>query len=319
MGYYALCCPARWSNISYSTICTGDHTELLSQETAHSSQKKKTILLGGLSEAVQGFSSLPCTEYELKSFFDQINCSKLIALFDSCYSGGLIDSLEEPNRIIISACGRSESSIEDQFFLKHGIFTAFFLDAYYNLNGDVNGDEKVTLEEAFNYTYNKSASYSHDFFGYTQHAQLYDGIPGEFFLGPYIEVYYVPIHFGTQFAVINFRPLGFNETLTVHFTIYLNNIPFQSIILQNVSSIENIKLNLPQGTYEFQFSTTYKDGKYYGNLYKLEVLGIFQSIPGIIIILVSIVGTTFISIFLLIVYKRQSLIKLVFKHNSGGN
>jgi len=125
------------------------------------------------------------SESEIGSAFNSISCSKMIALFDSCYSGGLIDSVQGPNRIIISACTESESSAESPFLMQ-GIFTFFFLQSYINLNADYDHDGKVMIEEAFQYTKNYSLNYGVSLFQNPQTAQLSDNIAGDFFLSPYL-------------------------------------------------------------------------------------------------------------------------------------
>ncbi|MHA1271502.1 MAG: caspase family protein [Candidatus Helarchaeota archaeon] len=258
------------------------------------------------------------TETDLKGYFNTINYSKLIALFDSCRSGGLLNSINGTNRIIITACSATEDSIEDIFTLKHGIFTAFFLKAYENLNADANNDTKITLEEAFNYLYEKSASYSSNVYGYTQHAQMYDSVSGEFMLSPYLEVLYTPNHYGINNIAISINSIGFDEIIDVNFTIYLNNIEYQDIFINNVNQTSNLLLELPIGTYEFQLSTIYNSSDnntiiYHGQVYELNVLSFFQSNMGFLIIIISIISSIGFSIAILIIYKQTNYFKLRLK------
>ena len=249
------------------------------------------------------------TEGQLDNYFDQINCSRMILLFDSCYSGGLIDSLTGSNRIIITACDVDESSAES-ILLKQGIFTYFFLKSYENLNADYNSDKKVTIEEAFTYTHNYSLNYGISHSGNTQTAQIYDNIPNDLFLSPYFDITYSPEYYGSANIVIIINPIGFDEIINVSVIIMLNEIEYQIISSQNINLTREISFNLLYGNYEFRLSTIYSNGTYYGRFYSIYVMSFFQSYPGLFMVILGIVSLIGLTTAIVIIYKKMSYFKL---------
>jgi hypothetical protein len=253
------------------------------------------------------------TETELKNYFNIINYSKLIALFDSCSSGGLLDSLSGPDRIILTACTGSQDCIEDILFLKHGVFTSFFLNSFENTNADTNSDDQVTIEEAYTYTYNKSYAHALEYFNHVQNAQIYDSISGEFFLSPYFEVVYESKHYGIDPISISINPVGFEDPVNINLTIYLGETTYQTINIQEINQTHNISLSLPLGNYEFQISTDLSNEKYTGKLYLLDILSFYSSNMGLIILIVSIISSVVLFVFILLSYKHINFIKLRMK------
>ncbi|MHA1230856.1 MAG: caspase family protein [Candidatus Helarchaeota archaeon] len=262
------------------------------------------------------------TETDLSYYFNMINCSILIAMIDSCLSGGLIDSISGANRLILTASASNEDSYEDILTLRHGVFTGFFLKSYYNLTADLNNDKIITIEEAFNYTYNATVAYTKKVFNRGQHPQLYDSIAGDLFLSPYIEVFYNKIHYGPELVPIGLSPIGFGEPISINISIMLSDRPYQTITIENISNYYEANLNLPAGNYEFQLSTLYSNGSYRGCIYELNIKGLFQSNIGLMIIIISVASTAAMSTLLIWTYKRYNFYKMYLepkKKSYGGN
>ncbi|ALM75205.1 caspase family protein [Thermococcus barophilus] len=95
---------------------------------------------------------------QLKAWFEDFPTSRVIFIFDSCYSGGMTD-LAADGRIIAMASGEREFSLESAEW-GHGQFTYYFflegIDLGYADVYDHDGDpttSDVTVEEAFDYAY----------------------------------------------------------------------------------------------------------------------------------------------------------------------
>ncbi|RKZ75325.1 MAG: hypothetical protein DRQ57_07945 [Gammaproteobacteria bacterium] len=83
--------------------------------------EKKTILLGGLSEAVQGFSSLPCTEYELKSLHTLYDVHHKYLINKEFTISNLYQNIKHNNFSIvhIASHGQFSANLEDTFILTY--------------------------------------------------------------------------------------------------------------------------------------------------------------------------------------------------------
>ncbi|MDH7556215.1 MAG: caspase family protein [Candidatus Methanosuratincola sp.] len=87
---------------------------------------------------------------ELRSAFLQFESQRMLFVFDSCYSGGMID-LAAPGRLVLMACGEKQPSLESSAW-ENGQFSYYFADqGLLNGKADLNGDDKITFEEAFDY------------------------------------------------------------------------------------------------------------------------------------------------------------------------
>ncbi|MGB9879381.1 MAG: caspase family protein, partial [Anaerolineae bacterium] len=87
---------------------------------------------------------------ELRSAFSQFESQRMLFVFDSCYSGGMID-LAAPGRLVLMACGEKQLSLESSAW-ENGQFSYYFADqGLLNGKADLNGDDKITFEEAFDY------------------------------------------------------------------------------------------------------------------------------------------------------------------------
>ena len=126
---------------------------------------------------------------ELSLMFDQIQSEKLVIVFETCYSGGMIDGtndLRRTGRIVITSTKEDESSYPI-FLIKSWLFPYYFLKGLKG-GADKNYDNIITVEEAFEYakiyTVKRSTIYGYLFFIFhgslfIQHPQIYDGWPSE--------------------------------------------------------------------------------------------------------------------------------------------
>ncbi|MFH7835786.1 MAG: caspase family protein [Candidatus Aenigmatarchaeota archaeon] len=93
---------------------------------------------------------------ELKTLFAKFETSRIIFIFDSCYSGGMTD-LKANGRIVVMASTENGLSYEGEGW-QNGVFTYYFVDKgmYQGLANthdysEIEGNEPATIEEAFDY------------------------------------------------------------------------------------------------------------------------------------------------------------------------
>lgn len=129
---------------------------------------------------------------ELTLMFEDIETEKLVIIIESCYSGGMIDGvndLKKTGRVIITSTDINETSFPYfLLFSKNG-----FLFGYYIVKGlsglaDFNSDGFISAEEAYEYskiyTIKRSTIFAYLLFIFhkslfVQHPQIYDGWPSE--------------------------------------------------------------------------------------------------------------------------------------------
>jgi hypothetical protein len=106
------------------------------------------------------------SDQELFNWFGVLPTSKVLSIFDSCFSGGMI-----PNKGVINdsfllqymyltACNELEVSYED-YSLPNGYFTYYLTEAFMSVDNpliDLDGDHTISAEEAFKYALNKVTS-----------------------------------------------------------------------------------------------------------------------------------------------------------------
>ena len=126
---------------------------------------------------------------ELASVFEIIKSEKLILIFETCYSGGMIDGvndLRESGRVILTSSSEKESSYP--IFLKNSWLFPYFLIKGLGGSADANSDGIISVEEPFKYaekiTIKRSTIYAFLLFIFhrslfIQYPQLYDGWPSE--------------------------------------------------------------------------------------------------------------------------------------------
>ncbi|MEM2928406.1 MAG: caspase family protein [Nitrososphaerota archaeon] len=93
---------------------------------------------------------------ELKTLFAEFGTSRIIFIFDSCYSGGMTD-LKANGRIVVMASTENGLSYEGEEW-QNGVFTYYFVDKgmYQGLANthdysEIEVNEPATIEEAFDY------------------------------------------------------------------------------------------------------------------------------------------------------------------------
>ena len=131
---------------------------------------------------------------ELTPMFEAINTEKLVIIFESCYSGGMIDGandLKKTGRIVITSTNVNETSYPySLFFSKNGFLFAYYLIKGLDGKADKNNDGFISAEESFEYTrtytIKRSTIYAYLLFifhktllNHIQHPQIYDGWPSE--------------------------------------------------------------------------------------------------------------------------------------------
>jgi hypothetical protein len=136
-------------------------------------------IYGGIDECIwiqtHWLNYEPYWDDDVKADLDSLSYDKLIFFFEgcktlnqsengTCYSGGLIDDLSAPNRIIITSSNETSYSVLCDIpfavspYALAGYFSRPFINAInpnnvaFNLS-DVNNDNNVSILEAFNYAY----------------------------------------------------------------------------------------------------------------------------------------------------------------------
>ena len=125
---------------------------------------------------------------EINDKINSIDCNNIVLIFETCYSGGMIDGLydiSKSGRIIITSSNANESSWPMQLRVRW-LFPNFF---FKGLSGpaDINDDNIISFEESFKYAEQYTLKRSriiaffysfipfipHEFF--PQNPQIYDG------------------------------------------------------------------------------------------------------------------------------------------------
>jgi len=126
---------------------------------------------------------------ELADMFDNIFSENLIIIFETCYSGGMIDGaddLRKSGRIIITSAKEDETSYA--YYFREGWLFPYYLNRGLQGRADKNRDGFVTAEEAYRYTrfpvILRSTIYGYLLYIFhkslfNQHPQIYDGWPSE--------------------------------------------------------------------------------------------------------------------------------------------
>ncbi len=126
---------------------------------------------------------------ELGAKFDKLKSKNILAIFDTCHSGGWIDGTNDPcksGRIILTSCDVDEASAPIIARMRW-LFTHYLIQGFKG-RADKNNDKWVSAEEAFNYaklptmirsTIFNLIVYIIEPVTLTQHPQLYDGWPTE--------------------------------------------------------------------------------------------------------------------------------------------
>jgi hypothetical protein len=128
---------------------------------------------------------------EMKKQFSSFPAAIRIGIFDACQSGSFTrlkgGKLAEPflfndtgkvkGEVILSSSSATENAQESDIY-RSSIFTFHFVNALRG-SGDMNGDRKVTLSEAYQYTYNHTVASTARTWGGVQHPRYKFRIQGE--------------------------------------------------------------------------------------------------------------------------------------------
>ena len=81
---------------------------------------------------------------------NKVNAKNISVCMGQCHSGGFIDNLESPGRVIMTACRYDETSHTSNFY--YDDFVHHWTDAVNNDYGaDTDNDGQVSMSEAFAY------------------------------------------------------------------------------------------------------------------------------------------------------------------------
>ncbi len=147
---------------------------------------------------------------------------------------GFVKDLQNINNLVtLTACDDDELSTENSE-LEHGVFTYFLLESLQSISTDINLNNRISAEEAFNETSPKVTDYSHK-----QQPQISDNYPGELDL-----VYAAPPSNVTDFFIYQ----DINEgAIALHWTDPQDFDPEAILILRNTT--ENFTPPSNQTTY----------------------------------------------------------------------
>jgi hypothetical protein len=95
------------------------------------------------------------TGNDLVNFFDALGSARMRAVVATSSSGGLIEELSGPNRVVMTAT-RSERERRPPLFM------SFFIEGAGAAEADVNKDGKVSLQEVFTFSEQKLATWYED-------------------------------------------------------------------------------------------------------------------------------------------------------------
>ncbi|MFW6138754.1 MAG: caspase family protein, partial [Spirochaetota bacterium] len=147
----------------------------------------------------------PILDDELGAIFSKARTQKGVFIFDSCFSGGVINkSITDPlltsrylntrgtsgssgtgdmdvaSFPVMTASSQNEESYESSK-LEHGIFTYTLLEAISGLNADANSDGHITIRELFDYAEDNTEYIAEYYFGVSQHPKLR-------FIGDFVDI-----------------------------------------------------------------------------------------------------------------------------------
>ncbi len=180
--------------------------------------------------------SLFINETLLDEKLDAIACDTQYLIFDSSFSGGMIPTLEDSNRLILTATNATEFNIENEDMLA-GSLTGYFRQYMNNLgSADMDGNNATSQEEIFN----KTISDAHDKsveIGFEINPQLSD---------PHVNESYMYPSFTWEYEIVGNELIYNISTDGIHRIGDLNIILFTELD----NSFENYSLSLlPDSSY----------------------------------------------------------------------
>ncbi|AGW12720.1 C13 family peptidase [Megalodesulfovibrio gigas] len=123
-------------------IFTTDHGE--PQEGNEHPYNTPDVLLDLWGESISGS--------ELAAEVDKVNAKAMAGIFEQCFSGGMVEALKKPNRVLMSASRWWEYSYAMAPNYNYNEFSYHVTVALANAaKGDSNNDGHVTMEEAYLY------------------------------------------------------------------------------------------------------------------------------------------------------------------------
>ncbi|MHA1793193.1 MAG: caspase family protein [Promethearchaeota archaeon] len=177
----------------------------------------------------------------LASAFSGIS-GKIVALFDSCYSGGIGASLNDSGLFVMTASLDNESALED-LEKQGGVFTNSFIEAWTNIN-DTNNDSQISLEELFTLV-NSSVINRSTMLGTTQHPQMFDGLFGETILTPFVSNLTYTIDSDTLNGSLLFNQggLGTSSVKIIYYDVTQKRyFPGGNFLIPATSSVVNLSI-----------------------------------------------------------------------------
>ncbi len=116
----------------------------------------------------------------LDTALDSLLTTDQYLFFDSCYSGGFLETLPKTGRAVMTACNSTELSWESGT-LQHGWFTYYAMQSFAKSGTqylrDSNSDGKVSIQEIYNYVNASTVAYAQSQ-GESQHPLLSNQISG---------------------------------------------------------------------------------------------------------------------------------------------
>jgi hypothetical protein len=111
---------------------------------------------------------------------DGLKPARIILMLDSCYSGGFIKETGSDGRVILTSCGEREMCWEGvetgKVQVQNGLFTYCLLEAFRGA-GDMDGNGKVSVEEAGSYAMDRVKDFTPDV-----QPEMSDGVKGDVYL-----------------------------------------------------------------------------------------------------------------------------------------
>jgi hypothetical protein len=143
----------------------------------------------GIDEFIISFNNEKIFDEELGFAFNNVVSENILFIFETCYSGGMIDGandLIKSGRIIITSAGNNETSYP--IFLQKSWLFPFYLIKGLKGFADQNNDNFISAEEVYSYaekrTIIRSTIYGCLFYIFhksifIQHPQMFDGWPSK--------------------------------------------------------------------------------------------------------------------------------------------
>jgi len=134
----------------------------------------ESIILSGYPDSSDDRPEIPYCDDELRTDLSCLNYKTLIFVKFGCFSGGLIDDLSGPNRVILTSANETGTSAADTDKNGFNEWTGAFQDALYgekmnwsgsslvhtgiSVNADSNNDSLVSMWEAWKYAWDNDTN-----------------------------------------------------------------------------------------------------------------------------------------------------------------